>query len=329
VKTYLLAALVTVAIVSASDSPIVWRDPGPIESLDLAAGPGGPDGAPQPPFVFEKEETTGSSAKVLVKDSRGKKWMVKFGPEVKAETFGSHMAWAAGYMVEPAYYVAEGKIDNVGKLGPAAPFVDAKNGGAFKDGRFQLRDKTYDYIPNKWSLDDKSIKGTKELAGLKLTAMLVSNWDVKPDNMAVIKFDGQLYFAIVDWGASMGQSGEIGGHSKWDCAAFARQSDHFVDGVSNGYVSFNYTGKSADQVSHNIRTSDVKWFMDRMGRLTDEQIKAGLIASGAHPDEVPCFTQALRKRLGQLATAASTAGMSPDSVSRTTVTTTTTTTTPK
>jgi hypothetical protein len=328
VKTYLLGALVTAAIVSASDSPIVWRDPGPVASLDLAAGPGGPDSAPQPPFLFEKEETTGTSPKVLVKDSRGKNWMVKFGPEVKAEVFASHMAWAAGYMVEPTHYVAAGKIDNVGKLGRAAPFVDTKNGGAFKDGRFQLRDKAYDYIPNKWSLDEKSIKGTKELAGLKLLAMLVSNWDVKPDNMAVIGFEGRRYFSISDWGASMGQSGEIGGHSKWDCAAFAKQSDHFVDGVSNGFVSFNYTGKSADQVSNNIRTSDVKWFMDRMGKLTDEQIKAGLIGSGATPGEVPCFTQAFRKRLDQLATVASTAGTSSDSVRRT-VTTTTTTTTPK
>jgi hypothetical protein len=329
VKILLLGALLTAAIASASDSPILWRDSGPVESLDLASGPGGPDGAPQPPFVFEKEETSGTSAKVLVKDARGKKWMAKFGPEVKAETFGSRMAWAAGYMVEPTYYVAEGKIENVGKLSRAAPFIDTKNGGAFKDSRFQLRDKAYEFIPNKWSLDEKSIKGTKELAGLKLLAMLVANWDVKPANMAVIGYEGQRYFSITDWGASMGQSGEIGAHSKWDCPAFAKQSDHFVDGVSNGFVSFNYTGKSADMVGSNIRVSDVKWFMDRMGKLTDQQIQAGLVASGATPEEVPCFPQALRKRLGQLATVASTAGMSPDSASKTTTTTTTTSTTPK
>ena len=33
----------------------IWRDPGEVEPLDLAGGPGGRDGAPVPPFTFLKE----------------------------------------------------------------------------------------------------------------------------------------------------------------------------------------------------------------------------------------------------------------------------------
>src|SRR5215831_10267221 len=31
---------------------VIWRNPGDVRKLDLAAGPGGPDGAPAPPFHF-------------------------------------------------------------------------------------------------------------------------------------------------------------------------------------------------------------------------------------------------------------------------------------
>ena len=47
---------------------LIWRDPGPVEPLDLAAGQGGPDGAPVPPFRFVEEHLTGSSPSVSVQD---------------------------------------------------------------------------------------------------------------------------------------------------------------------------------------------------------------------------------------------------------------------
>jgi hypothetical protein len=68
--------------------------------------------------------------------------------------------------------------------------------------------------------------------------------------------------------------------------------------------------------------------MDRMGQITDQQLRAGLVASGANPEEADCFTAAFRKRLNVFATVAQ--GGQPGGV-RTirTVTKTTTKTTPK
>jgi hypothetical protein len=44
--------------------------------------------------------------------------------------------------------------------------------------------------------------------------------------------------------------------------------------------------------------------MQYLSRITDDQIRAGLRASGATPDEVTCFTSAVRDRINQLQAAA-------------------------
>jgi len=321
----LLVALMIATCATAADRPVLWKDPGPIESLDLAGGPGGRDKAPQPPFVFEKEELSGTSPKVFVRDGRGAEWVVKFGQEAKPETFASRIAWAAGYVVPATYFVPEGKIDNVGPLGRAGQFIDHST-GAFRDARFEpAYNDSFRIIPgSKWDMRDSSLKNTKELSGLKLTMILVSNWDAKQVNMSIAEVNGQRFYSFTDWGASMGAPGAVAARSKWNCEAFAHISDTLVDGIDDGYVSFIYNGKDADAVANGIRVEDVQWYMNRMGKLTDDQIRAALQASGATPAETTCFTNALRKRLSQLAAIGS-----GSTVTRTITKTTTTTTQPQ
>src|ERR687891_2763186 len=62
--------------------PIVWADPGAVETLDFVAGVGGHRNAPKPPFTFIEESTTGTNPKVKVKDANGAEWTAKFGTEV-------------------------------------------------------------------------------------------------------------------------------------------------------------------------------------------------------------------------------------------------------
>ena len=60
----------TAGVVSLSSRrAVIWRDPGPAESLDLAAGPGGRDGAPAPPFHFLEEHGGGTFPCVSVRDA--------------------------------------------------------------------------------------------------------------------------------------------------------------------------------------------------------------------------------------------------------------------
>src|SRR5918993_5262364 len=101
---------------AAGDAPltsrrnVIWRDPGPAESLDLAAGPGGHEGAPAAPFQFVEEHGSGTFPCVSVRDARGRVWRVKWGHEVHTETFAARLAWAAGYFVEINYFVPSGHI---------------------------------------------------------------------------------------------------------------------------------------------------------------------------------------------------------------------------
>src|SRR5688572_2656531 len=67
------------------ENATIWRDPGNVETLDFAGGPGGREGAPQPPFVFKDESKGGTNPKIVVSDARNSTWEVKWGPEVKAE----------------------------------------------------------------------------------------------------------------------------------------------------------------------------------------------------------------------------------------------------
>ena len=74
----------------------LWRDPGAVTALDAIYGPGHAGSGPQPPFQFLEEHTTGSQPTVSVRDGRGKVWRVKWGQEVRCETFAVRVASACG-----------------------------------------------------------------------------------------------------------------------------------------------------------------------------------------------------------------------------------------
>jgi hypothetical protein len=287
----------------------LWHDSGPVESLDFAGGPGGRDGAPQPPFTFVEEDSGGTNPKIKVKDAAGRSWGVKWGSEVHAEVFAGRIAWAAGYYVEPSYYVAKGTIDGVTGLTRAKKFVGSD--GSFVEARFELKgggiDKRKD--EESWHWENNPFAGTKELNGLKIVLMLVSNWDSKDQrdagrgsNTAIFidKSSGETHYIFGDWGGSMGKWGGVLGRSKWNCKGFASQSKDFVKGASGGTVEFGYSGQRTDSVRTGIKTSDVAWIMERLGRITDDQLRDALTAAGATDDEVSCYTSAMRQRLDRL-----------------------------
>src|SRR5215218_3815548 len=101
----------------------IWRDPGEVAALDLTHGPGGPAGAPAPPFVFVEEHTTGSQPCVSVNDGRGRRWRVKWGDEVRSENFAVRLVWACGYYAETTYFIAHGHIANAGALHRASTCI--------------------------------------------------------------------------------------------------------------------------------------------------------------------------------------------------------------
>src|SRR5687767_4849678 len=94
----------------------LWRDPGEVEALDMTAGPGGPEYIPRPPFRFIEEHVTGTQPCMSVHDAGGRRWRVKWGPEVPCETFAVRLAWACGYFAEVTHRVASGRVEGAGAL---------------------------------------------------------------------------------------------------------------------------------------------------------------------------------------------------------------------
>jgi hypothetical protein len=308
IAIFTVAWLVTTPLCAATRN-ILWQNPGQVDRKNLASGAGGAATIPRPPFRFVAEDNGGSSPKVKVRDARGNSWSVKFGEEVRSETFASRIAWVAGYTVEPTHFVAEGRI--LGVKGLTRAKASIRPDGSFHDARFQLRSQKAKFSKRyNWSWVNNPFLGTKELNGLKIVVMLVSDWDDKDArdidrdaNTAVFeersgRTTRYLQF-IPDWGGSMGKWGNVALRSKWDCKGYRGQNNDFIKGVKNGFVEWGYSGQR-NEVTQGIRPADVHWLMQYLGRLTDAQLRAGLRASGAVPADIECFTSAIRDRLVRL-----------------------------
>jgi hypothetical protein len=295
---------------AAGDQVLLWHSPGAIEALDLAAGPGGAQGAPRPPFQFVEEVPAGTTPKVKVTDATGRTWVLKWGDEARAELFSARIVWAMGYYVEPTYRVERGQVSGVPPLRRAT--LRLERSGMFHDARFQLWPRHLSLLggDRSWRWDDNPFAGSRELNGLKLLMMLLSNWDAKDprnseSNTGIFVYDTggrrAFQYAVTDWGASMGRWGGAAERSKWDCAGYAAQTPGFVRGVdAHGEVVFGFTGKHSASLASGIRVQDVAWLAGNLGRLGDGQIRDALRASGAKTDEVECYLRAFRSRVAQL-----------------------------
>jgi hypothetical protein len=292
---------------------VIWRHPGDVSKLDLAAGPGGREGAPQPPFTFLEEHLSGSQPCVSVRDGRGLKWRVKWGDEVNAEALATRLAWAAGYFAEVTYFVADGHIEGVQDLQRAAACVDERC--HFRDARFELEEEgvSKHFDEHSWAWNDNPFVGTRELNGLKIVMMWMSNWDAKDvrdvsrgSNTAIFEYPlasglREARYLITDWGGAFGRWGSVVRRGRWDCHAFEAENASFVLGVDGEFVRFGYTGQRTADIAEGIRVSDAEWLLATVGRLSEEQLSAAVRASGGTPEEMAVFARALRARLDQLA----------------------------
>ena len=309
-----------------SHHAVIWRDPGDVSALDLAAGPGQP---PQPPFQFIEEHGTGSQPTVSVRDGNGREWRVKWGSEVRTETFGTRLAWALGYFAEQTHFLAEGEITGAHDLSRAKDCIDEHH--RFTEARFELTgepDVVKHFDAHGWAWNDNPFVGTRELNGLKILMMLVSNWDNKDvrdvargSNTAIFEypFDAvaaaprsrsragsssvarEARYLIIDWGAALGAWGNnIVQRGRWDPEAYAAQNELFVTGVEDGLVKWGYQGQRTTDLTYDITVDDVRWFYKLAGALSDDQLRAAFRASGATPEEVEHFTAAVRGRIEKL-----------------------------
>jgi hypothetical protein len=260
------------------------------------------------------EHLTGSQPCVAVRDGRGRLWRIKWGHEVRPESFAVRFAWACGYFAEVTHFVAEGTVEGASGLTRARDCLDEEC--RFRDARFELEDPDVRMLfgEHSWSWDDNPFVGTRELTGLKLVVMLLSNWDTKDrrdvargSNTAIFEhrvnpLHREARYLITDWGAAMGKWGtNIVSRGRWDPEGFEAQTAQFVTGVDGGLMTFGYQGQRTGDVANNVPVEHVRWFCKYAGRLTETDLREGLLASGATDEEAVRFARALLDRIAQLA----------------------------
>ena len=89
-------------------------------------------------------------------------------------------------------------------------------------------------------------------------------------------------------------------HTKWDLSDYSKQQ--FIAGSKGNAISFHYSGKMG--ALHSIPRDHVQWFLGFLGKLSDNQIRDAFRAAGATQAETEGFTAQIRKRIGELQTAA-------------------------
>lgn len=281
-------------------TPILWSDPGDIKSLDLYWGIGSAEEAPKAPFKFVKEDTSGTNPKIRVEDANGALWNVKFDEEVHAEIAASRIAWAMGYMVEESYYMPSGRIEGVTGLSRAKKFVGSD--GSFKVAMFEKRPDDIARRGKPWSWDSNPFVGSRELSGLAILAVMLNNWDAKVDNNNVLGMfdeDGSVkeWYIVADWGGTFGKMGGVFSHSKWDLDAYQKQA--FIDGVKNGRLELNYSGKGG-RIMDSVPLEHARWFSGMVGQLSEEQIRQAFRAAGATDAEINGFASRVMEKINRL-----------------------------
>ena len=279
---------------------------------DLVDGPGGHDGAPVPPYQFLEEHVSGTQPCVSIRDGRERRWRVKWGNEVRSETFAVRFAWSCGYFAEVTYFIPSGTIHGTANLQRTHECI--RSDGTFIDARFELDDPGVRkmFEEHSWSWDDNPFLGTRELTGLKIVVMLLSNWDTKDrrdvargSNTAIFEHTvgghREARYLLSDWGGSMGRWGtNVVTRGRWDVQGFEDQTAHFVSGGRGGRVSFGYTGQHTADMAGDVPIEHARWFHSHVRRLTVDHLEQMLRVSGATEDEARRFAEALMERIRQL-----------------------------
>jgi hypothetical protein len=260
-----------------------------------------------PPFTFLEESLSGNSPKILVRDSANTVWQVKGGPEGRADAFSTRFVSALGYYTDSICFLAEGRIEGrPSKLRRADSFVERD--GRFTWASFERRRTDLRFVPGDgWKWRDNPFAGTRELKGLMLLVMLLSNWDNKDatntwqgSNTGILEAGQRQIYYVTDWGQSLGEWKFLLHGRPWDCGHFQAQTPGFVRGVRGGRVEFGFRGQHSSGFQDVLSVDDVRWILGYLSRITDAQLRAGLLASGATAAEEACFTRALRARITQL-----------------------------
>jgi hypothetical protein len=295
----------------------IWGDPGDIRARDLYWGPGGEKHQPKGPVTFVKEDREGHNPKFDVEDASGKKWRLKVGPEAQPEVVASRLLWAVGFSANENYFVRDIEVKQLPtQLSRGAEFVKDSHA---KNARLQ-RHPPHLKRTGDWSWRHNPFLNTREFNGLRVMMALVSNWDLKDQNNAILQDDAspptQVY-ETSDVGSTFGASGRgyTDAGSKNNLKKYRKAK--FVSKTSPDYVEFAFPKRAPllfavfappfffhtlqDRwIGRHIPREDAKWIAGLLGRLSHDQIRDAFRAGGYAPEQVEGFASVLEARIAEL-----------------------------
>lgn len=295
---------------------VLWRDPGPVESLDLFYGPGGREHAPDPDgtYTFVQEVTNrrknGRSPKFDVHDEQGVEWRVKLGHEPQSETAATRLLWAAGYLADEDYYLPEFKVTGLITLRHGRKWTSGD--GTVRNARLERRRERGK--SEEWSWFDNPFLGTKELNGLRVMMALLNNWDLKTQNNSVIDVGDERHYLVSDVGCTFGKTGNEFTRSVSKLEDYSRSpfiestTSETVDFVMHSRPSFilavavpYYRDRTRmERIAQDIPRADARWIGQRLGRLSRRQIEDSFRAAGYTDEELDRYTAVVQERIGAL-----------------------------
>ncbi len=266
----------------------LWEPPTDLEQRDLFRGTGGSKDAPDPNdlYEFKEEKAVGTQPGYDVKDSKGREWSVKLGPEARPEVAVSRLVWAVGYHQPSVYYLPRWTLVRDGKrivqTGARFRLDDTKNLG-------------------EWSWRQSPFLHSQPLAGLFVLMVMVNNWDVKSQQNALyrMKDDDAVpreRYMVKDLGASLGRTAWPVGGSKADPAGF--EEEPFIERVEGNRVHFAFQGAWLEpQLLRSISPADVRWMSELLSRLTPRQWSDAFRAAGFGESEANRYIRRLQEKI--------------------------------
>lgn len=305
----LLAAALAV---HAASHDVLWTNPVDLTSRNLFYGPGGSAHAPHGPFTFVKEDLNGTNPKFVVTDRNGIKWKIKLGNEAQPETVASRIVWAVGYRANEDYFIANIHIRGMPvRLHRGRRIVGAD--GWVHNVRLQRDDEKK---VGDWSWRYNPFAGTRELNGLRTLMSVMNNWDVKDENNAIYKQDGELIYLVKDLGASFGCPGlcwprdrDKGNFENYRRSQFIRKltptTVSFESPARPTYVFAvdpkDYLGRIRVRwVGRDIPRADARWMGELLARLSGRQIHDAFRAAGYASGDIDAFSTVLERRIAVL-----------------------------
>ncbi len=276
----------------------LWAHPSDIATRDLFLGSGGAELAPpaDATFAWVSTDTTGYSPGFEVRDSAGRTWNVKLGPEAQTEVAASRVLWAIGYHQPPTYYVESWDLSGGpgGRQGPSRFRVDFDGASVAGD----------------WSWEENPFVSTQPYRGLIVANILLNSWDWKTSNNKIYRGPGaQERYVVRDLGASLGRTSPsrllwvlpvpmrgFGQGSRNDIEGFEAQG--FIKRVDVDGVDFDFDTIYAGIVGR-VRSDDVRWTAELLNRLSDQQWDDIFRAAGYGPDIRRRFIKKIKAKIAE------------------------------